>query len=132
MITPSGIPDELNGLRVFVVEDEAAITMLLEDMLLEFGCEIVGPASRVDSACEIARVDAIDLAILDVNIAGQTIAPVVDALAARSIPIIFSTGYGDGLHESLRGRPILEKPFTQADLRRHIADAIGSVVTRQA
>ena len=118
------IPD-LQGLRVFVVEDEAAITLLLEDMLLDFGCEVVGPASRIEAACEMARTNAIDLAILDVNIAGQTIAPVVEALSARAIPMVFSTGYGNGgLDESFRGSPVLEKPFTQADLERRMRTAI--------
>ena len=47
--------DLLNGARVLVVEDEAAISMLLEDMLLDFGCEVVGPAARLSKALEMAE-----------------------------------------------------------------------------
>ncbi len=61
---------DLNGLRVLVVEDEAAISLLLEDMLLDLGCEVVGPAARLASALELASNEALDLAILDVNLKG--------------------------------------------------------------
>ena len=44
--------DDLNGLRVLVVEDEAAISLLLEDMLLDFGCEVIGPAARLAAALD--------------------------------------------------------------------------------
>lgn len=118
------VHDPLKGLRVFVVEDEAAIALLVEDMLLEYGCEVVGPVARVEEACERARAEAIDIALLDVNVAGQSILPVIDILAQRSIPIVLSTGYGSGgLDERFRGRPMLEKPFTQADLGRRLLEA---------
>lgn len=126
MQTTSGNPDGLKGLNVFVVEDEVAIALLLEDMLADFGCGIVGPAARVDVACDMARAHPIDVALLDVNVAGQTIAPVVEALAERAIPIVFSTGYGrSGLDERFRDAPVLEKPFTQADLQRKLLAAVG-------
>ena len=63
--------EQLNGLRVLVVEDEAAISMLLEDMLLDFGCAIVGPAARLSVALDLAKSESFDLAILDVNLAGE-------------------------------------------------------------
>ena len=47
---------DLNGLRILVVEDEAAISLLLEDMLLDFGCEVIGPAARLSAALDaVAR-----------------------------------------------------------------------------
>lgn len=55
----------LNGVRVLVVEDEAAISMLLEDMLLDFGCTVVGPAARLSTALEMAARETFDVAILD-------------------------------------------------------------------
>ena len=107
----------LKGLRILVVEDEAAIAMLIEDMLLDFGCEVVGPAARVKAALDFARLEALDLAILDVNVAGEPVEPVARILSERSIPIIFSTGYGvSGLADGFRDRPLLQKPFGQHDL----------------
>ena len=117
--------DRLNGLRVLVVEDEAAISMLLEDMLMDFGCAIVGPAARLNVALEMAQGEAFDVAILDVNLAGESIYPVADALAERNRPCVFSTGYGGaGIKEPYRDRPVVQKPFSQQDLRRTIVNAL--------
>lgn len=110
---------ELDGKRVLVVEDEAAIAMLLEDMLLDFGCVIVGPAARLSTALELAERESFDVAILDVNVAGEPIYPVAEALAARGVPLVFSTGYGGaGIKEPFRDRPVVQKPFSQSDLKR--------------
>src|SRR5215213_151250 len=81
--------DELKGLRILVVEDEAAISLLLEDMLLDFGCEVIGPAARLSAALEAVSRESLDIAILDVNVAGEPIYPVAEALDARKIPFVF-------------------------------------------
>jgi CheY-like chemotaxis protein len=113
--------DDLNGMRVLVVEDEAAISLLLEDMLLDFGCEVIGPAARLSAALEAVSRETIDLAILDVNVAGEPIYPVADALAQLSVPFVFSTGYGSaGIKDAYRDRPVLQKPFAQHDLKQKL------------
>jgi len=113
--------EDLNGLRILVVEDEAAISLLLEDMLLDFGCEVVGPAARLTAALDIAHRETLDLAILDVNVAGEPVYPVVEALEARKVPFLFSTGYGSaGIRDLYRDRPVLQKPFAQHDLRQKL------------
>ncbi len=112
---------ELTGLRVLVVEDEAAISLLLEDMLLDFGCEVIGPAARLAAALDTLSREKVDLAILDVNVAGEPIYPVAEALAQRSIPFVFSTGYGSaGIRDAYRDRPVLQKPFAQNDLKQKL------------
>lgn len=116
---------DMNGLRVLVVEDEAAISLLLEDMLLDFGCEIVGPAARLGTALELVQNGLIDLAILDVNVAGEPIYPVAAALAERNVPFVFSTGYGSaGIEDLYRNRPVLQKPFAQTDLQQKLQQAL--------
>ena len=119
--------EDLNGLRILVVEDEAAISLLLEDMLLDFGCEVVGPAARLAAALDIAQRETLDLAILDVNVAGEPVYPVVEALEARKVPFVFSTGYGSaGIKDTYRDRPVLQKPFAQHDLKQKLLIARGN------
>ena len=105
--------------RVLVVEDEIMIRMLLEDMLDDLGCEVVGAAGTIDDALTLAREAAVDVAILDVNLNGSPVYPVADILIARRVPFIFSTGYGEqGLPESYRDCELLQKPFQLENLER--------------
>jgi len=116
--------DTLQGLRVLVVEDEAAISLLLEDMLLDFGCEVIGPAARLSAALDAVEREVVDLAILDVNVAGEPIYPVAETLARKGVPFVFSTGYGSaGIKDAYRDRPVLQKPFAQHDLQQKLIDA---------
>ena len=113
----------LAGLRVLVVEDEMMVSMLIEDMLADMGCQVVGPAARLDDAMELARDAEIDCAVLDVNLGGQPIFPLADVLLEKGCPFAFATGYGDaGLREADRGAPVLQKPFREGDLARVLGE----------
>jgi DNA-binding NtrC family response regulator len=100
-----------------LVEDEMLVAWLLEDMLADLGCAVVGPASSVNQALAMIDVEAIDAAVLDVNLNGQMSYPIADALAARGVPFVFSTGYDkDTLLDGYRTFPVLQKPFHQSEL----------------
>ena len=115
--------NKLDGLRVLVVEDEMMVSMLIEDMLTDLGCTIVGPASRLEEAMQLARDSELDCAVLDVNLGGQPIFPVADLLREKGAPFAFATGYGDaGLRDVDKGSPVLQKPFREADLARVLGE----------
>jgi CheY-like chemotaxis protein len=103
----------LAGKRVLVVEDEPILAMALEDMLEDLGCEVVGPASRLQPALRLAREAAVDAAILDINLHGEHSHPVADLLRARAIPILFATGYGSACSQGYEDVPVLPKPYRQ-------------------
>jgi len=110
---------KLKGLKVLVVEDEMLVSMLVEDMLSDLGCLVVGPAAELDEAMALALSADIDAALLDVNLGGKPIFPVADALRERGVPFAFASGYGEaGLSEDHRGAAVLQKPFREADLAR--------------
>ena len=114
------------GLRVLVVEDETAVAMLIEDMLAELGCTVVATASRLSRALRLLERVEMDVAVLDVNLAGEEVYPVAETLASRNIPFVFATGYGyGGVREAWRGRPTLEKPFQQRQIRRVLGEAMA-------
>ncbi len=104
------------------------IAMLVEDMLGELGCTVIGPAHAVATALDLASGEPeIDAALLDINLAGQPVFAIADALRARGVPMIFSTGYGEsGLREIDRGSPVLQKPFRANDLATALDAALKS------
>jgi DNA-binding response OmpR family regulator len=111
--------DVLQGLKVLVLEDETLVSMMVEDMLADLGCEVVGPFARLDSALAFARGDdlGVDVALLDVNLGGERSFPLAEVLSGRDVPFVFTTGYDDaGMPEAWRSRPALRKPFTMAEM----------------
>lgn len=116
--------DQRGELRILVVEDEALVALVLEDILAELGHKIIGPASNVSMGLEIAQQQEFDIAILDLNLKGGSSLPIARALKARGIPVVFSTGYGRGaLPEPFKDTPLLQKPFQQLDVEEVIAQA---------
>lgn len=119
--------NEFPGLRVLLVEDDVLGSMLLEDMLAAFGCKIVGPADRVPRGQALAASAEIDLALLDVNIAGFDVYPVAKQLAARGIPFAFVTGYQTGYPRlEYQERPTVQKPINRAELEQVMRTALAA------
>ncbi|HZP21410.1 MAG TPA: response regulator [Bauldia sp.] len=103
---------ELAGKRIFVVEDEALVAAMIEDMLTDAGAAVIGPAATIARSLDLAACEAIDVAILDVNVRGERIDPVVEVLRGRGVPVVFATGYGQAAGAATAGAPVLDKPYT--------------------
>jgi CheY-like chemotaxis protein len=115
-VKPSASPatyPALLGLEILLVEDEATVAAMLEDMLAEFGCILAGAAATLSEAlAEIQTATAIAAAILDVNLHGEKVFPVADILVSRGVPIVFSTAYDPGdLPERYPRARIIQKPY---------------------
>jgi CheY-like chemotaxis protein len=112
--------------RVLIVEDELLIGDLLDGMVADLGYEVVAVVPRVEDALAVVERGDLDFAIVDIRLHDDSAMPVADALAAKGVPFVFATGLGgDGLPQSHRGRPILQKPFTKLDLEREINALLG-------
>jgi|SRR5438045_6830395 len=114
------------GLRVLVVEDEVMISMLVEDMLAELGHQVVAFAASVEEAASLAADAEFDAALLDVNLNGQTVDLIAEALARRGKPFIFTTGYGQrGIPQAYKDRPLLPKPYQMEQLGQALVQAVN-------
>ena len=111
--------DRLRGLRILVVEDTFMLADELNEFLLELGCEAVGPAARVREAAELVGANALDGALLDVNLSrGETSFSVAADLASRHVPFVFITGYDldSSFPPEFRGIPRISKPLDRKKL----------------
>jgi CheY-like chemotaxis protein len=112
---------EVSSARVLLVEDEGLVALMIEDMLEELGLKVVASAAHVKKACELATAGSFDLALLDVNLAGEVVFPVARILRERRIPFLFSTGYGaTPLGEEFRNAPAIGKPFSIEQLNEKL------------
>ncbi|MDX7951773.1 response regulator [Lichenihabitans sp. Uapishka_5] len=110
--------------RVLVVEDEMMVAMLVEDMLVEMGYRVVGPAYRLSDGLRLAQSETIDFAVLDVNLNGARSFPIAAVLVDRGIPFVFATGYGySGVELEYPGVPVISKPFTLGRLNDALTKA---------
>lgn len=94
--TPGKRPDErLLGKRVLIVEDEALLAFELQLAFEDEGAEVIGPAMSLMAALEtVAHARDIDLAVLDVDLAGEDVFPIAEMLLQRGTPFLFHTGHG--------------------------------------
>jgi CheY-like chemotaxis protein len=112
--------------RIFVAEDEFLVALETETVLTQLGCHVVGPANTFAQAEAMARGEAFDAAIVDVNLRGIEIYPVAEVIAARGIPFAFATGFSaEGLAAAHRARPRLQKPFHDEQMREILRVLLG-------
>ena len=118
----------LVGRRILVVEDEMLIAWAITDTLTRLGCEVVGPAARVDQAIAMIDHEPVDAALLDVNLNGKMSYPVADRLVADGVPFIFSTAYQkSSLPAAYQIFPMMQKPLDSAMLCDALTELLTSV-----
>jgi DNA-binding response OmpR family regulator len=109
----------MDGLRVLVVEDEGLIAMVLVDFLEDLGFKVVGPHAKLEPAVAAAKSEHFDVALLDVNLGGNSVYPVADELIARGIPFAFMTGHdARSLPAPYHEIASLSKPYTAIDVEK--------------
>jgi CheY-like chemotaxis protein len=114
-------PDVLRGRRILVVEDSPVVAAACDDMLSDMGCVVVGPATNMAAALQLATDEALDGAVVDINIRGGKAFPVLRILHGRGVPFLLASGYADwSMPEEWRGHPRLAKPFSPNLLRESL------------
>ena len=99
--------------NILIVEDEPLIAMMLEDFILSLGHGVRGPCDSVAQALEAVDGEPFDMAILDVNLKGESVWPVASALTQRGIPFVLASGgHVDPPPSEFANAPMIEKPYT--------------------
>jgi DNA-binding response OmpR family regulator len=115
----------LTGRRVLLVEDDETIAALMETTLEEARCTVVGPCRNVSSALAAAEHEAFDVAVLDINLAGEMVFPVAEVLDARGVPFMLLSGYGDtAMPDDRPDWPVCAKPFKLDELLQRLGSLV--------
>jgi light-regulated signal transduction histidine kinase (bacteriophytochrome) len=114
--------------RILVVEDAYLLVTLLQDLFDGLGWTMIGPATRLVDALQLAREEKFDAALLDVNLDGTMSWDVALILRDRGIPFVFGTGYNLSaiLPESLAGSPVIGKPYQLSEIQHVMQLAISA------
>jgi two-component SAPR family response regulator len=111
--------------RVLVVEDDILIAMDIEQLLVDAGCDVVGPVARVSEALELLNLNNVDAALLDINLGTELVFPVADALDESGIPFVLVSGHTKTPVPNRHcGRPLVTKPYSP----RHLLTALAAVL----
>jgi DNA-binding response OmpR family regulator len=124
----------LAGMRILVVEDEMLIALLIQQMLQELCCEVIGPVSSVEEAVGAVRAQPIDGALLDMSLNGKSSSPAAHDLIDHAVPFLLITGYD----ASDRDSPVFQtasrigKPFEIEELADAMLEAfVGRLKARR-
>ena len=118
---------DLTGRRILVLEEHEPLAVVLASMLQDMGCEMVGPAHRIDDAIALAISAPIDAAILDIAIGGEASFAVANALANRGIPYIFTSGNKTSANiERYAPISVMTKPYSAEHVHQVLSELIES------
>jgi CheY-like chemotaxis protein len=124
-----GMNGTLHGKIVFIVEDDVLSALTMKDFVEGLGCEVVGHARTVDEALNLAAHSEFDIALLDIDLDGETSYALAQWLAVRDVPFVFTTGKAEGGPDWCQDRPRVLKPFSGTLLERMMVASLAEPAT---
>ena len=119
----------LSGHRILVVEDEYFLAEELATALRGAGASVVGPVASVAAAQTLLETGPVDAAALDVNLGGDEVYPLADALATRGIPFLFTSGFDSTLLlKRFRSHLCFEKPVDIGQVLAALAKLVSESI----
>ena len=119
----------LKGRRILVVEDEAATSLFIDEVVSSAGAVVVGPAASVAEALSLIKGGNIDCAVLDHRLVDGSSQDIADALIERGVPFIFASGYDrNGIGAHYATAPFLEKVYTSDELLQTISSLLATSI----
>ena len=130
-VLAEGAAADLKGRRILLIEDSPVVGPFTADLLGELGCAVIGPAPTMAAARELIEGDGYDAALMDIHIRGERVFSLCEAIEARGVPFVLTSGYADWqMPDKWDGRPRLQKPYTlqqvEDALRACLADRSGN------
>jgi DNA-binding response OmpR family regulator len=116
--------------RILIVEDEAIVALNYASILEDAGCQIIGPVGTIQKGIEAVENERIDGAVLDIDIGGVLVDPIIMALRRKRLPYIFVSALS-GLVGRYQDAAFLDKPCTATELIRAVSALVPQAPNRQ-
>ena len=117
----------LKSRRILVVEDSPVVAPFTADLLEDIGYVVVGPAPNMAVARELIEAGGFDAALMDIHIRGERVFPLCEALEAKGVPFVLTSGYADwNMPNQWQDRPRLQKPYTLEDVQAALAGVLAA------
>jgi len=119
--------------RVLVVEDDYFVSMDIETVLNEVGCDVIGITATAEEAIELAARERPDLVLMDVRLAGRLdgIEAATDIHSRLGIRSLFVTAHSDPdtRQRGERANPVgwALKPFSSHELKASVRAALEAL-----
>jgi len=114
-------PDDLQGLRILLVEDSPVVADALKQHLELLGATVAGPAATTAEAKEIIMGGRPDVALVDFHLRGENSYTLIAQLRQEGIPVIMLSGSIDAPAQALlQGVMMLEKPVREEQILEHL------------
>lgn len=122
-----GTKQLIQGKRILIVEDSPVVAPFTADVVEELGCTVVGPAPNIASARQLIENETFDAALMDVHIRGERAFNLCEALDAKGVPFVLTSGYADWqIPEKWQDRPRLQKPYTLVQVEEALNALLGA------
>lgn len=117
----------LHGCAVLVIEDEFFQARETRQTLEQAGAQVIGPFASGDGLEALLDRQAVDLALIDINLGEGPSFDAAYLLRARGIPFVIVTGYdAAAMPQDLADVPAIAKPVDSARLMMHLNGVFAS------
>jgi CheY-like chemotaxis protein len=117
---------------ILLVEDEAIVGLMMHEMLRDLGFSPTEPFGTVSSALGAVHSRKFSAAVLDVNLRGEFVYDVADALQRANTPFVFVTGYAkESIEERFENIPVLRKPIDRESLHQALSRSLESAANTE-
>jgi DNA-binding response OmpR family regulator len=111
--------------RVLIIEDQALVAHLMEEVIRDFGFQVAGVAYGLREARTALSSYDFDIVLVDLRLGHDSADEIIDALMERGTPLAIVTGFDHPLEPRHANVPLLHKPFSEGQLFALLTRLVG-------
>lgn len=123
--TKDGRVSETSQACVLLVEDDAVVAMIVEEILLDMALQVL-VVSTLEYALAELEMASFDAAVIDMHLRGENAGQLTERLLQGNIPfMVLSGGDQSDFRAAHPQIAVLGKPFDKSELEQHVRDLLN-------